>query len=138
VTNPAQTEGALHVARQRIISNKALLHNAARTGLPSFIQARPFSLRMWQPPNFTVAPTPIRPPENVVDAGPVQNTDIQIPADEADSTPQHSLNSVDFHDPVSQKSDSVPEGGEGEPSRKRQKRRQEEQCTQWLGNKVLS
>jgi endoribonuclease Dicer len=61
VTNPAQNEGALHVARQRIISNKSLLQNASRAGLPPFIQAKPFTFKSWQPPNFHVIATPRHP-----------------------------------------------------------------------------
>jgi endoribonuclease Dicer len=59
VTNPAQNEGALHIARQRIISNKTLLHSAVLTGIPSYVQAKPFAIRMWQPPNFSVSTTTV-------------------------------------------------------------------------------
>ncbi|THH17944.1 hypothetical protein EW146_g2946 [Bondarzewia mesenterica] len=58
VTNPSQHEGALHSARLRIISNKALLLNADRAGLPPFIQAKPFVSKLWQPPFFHVVPPP--------------------------------------------------------------------------------
>jgi endoribonuclease Dicer len=58
VTNPAQHEGALHVSRQRIISNKSLLHNANQAGLSQYIQSKPFTLRLWQPTNFSVLPFP--------------------------------------------------------------------------------
>lgn len=61
VTNPAQHEGALHVARQKIISNKSLLQNAGGTGLPAFIQSKPFTFKLWQPPGFHIIPAP-RPP----------------------------------------------------------------------------
>lgn len=54
VANPAQKEGALHVLRQRIISNRSLLRNAISSGLPQYIQARPFTFKSWQPPNFSV------------------------------------------------------------------------------------
>ncbi|KAI0069087.1 ribonuclease III [Artomyces pyxidatus] len=58
VTNPSQHEGALHSARLRIISNKALLLNADSAGLPPFIQSKPFVSKVWQPPNFNVLPPP--------------------------------------------------------------------------------
>ena len=58
MTNPSQHEGALHSARLRIISNKALLLNADRAGLPPFIQTKPFVSKLWQPPNFEVLPPP--------------------------------------------------------------------------------
>jgi endoribonuclease Dicer len=58
VTNPAQHEGALHSARLRIISNKALFFNAESVGLAPYIQAKPLAPRQWNPPNFTVIPPP--------------------------------------------------------------------------------
>jgi endoribonuclease Dicer len=58
VTNPAQHEGALHSARLRIISNKALFVNAESVGLAPYIQAKPIAPRQWTPPNFTVIPPP--------------------------------------------------------------------------------
>jgi endoribonuclease Dicer len=64
VTSPAQHEGALHSARLRIISNKALFLNAESVGLASYIQARPFVARQWSPPNFTVIPPP--PPKSSI------------------------------------------------------------------------
>jgi endoribonuclease Dicer len=58
VTNPSQHEGALHSARLRIISNKALLLNAESIGLAPYIQAKPLVPKQWSPPNFTVVPPP--------------------------------------------------------------------------------
>ena len=58
VTNPAQQEGALHSARLRIISNKALFVNAESVGLAPYIQAKPLAPRQWSPPNYIVIPPP--------------------------------------------------------------------------------
>ncbi|KAI0269161.1 hypothetical protein BC834DRAFT_820033 [Gloeopeniophorella convolvens] len=58
VTNPSQHEGALHSARLRIISNRALLLNAESVGLAPYIQAKPFVPKQWSPHNFSVAPPP--------------------------------------------------------------------------------
>jgi endoribonuclease Dicer len=58
VTNPAQHEGALHSARLRIISNKALFLNAESIGLAPYIQAKQLVPKQWSPPNFTVIPPP--------------------------------------------------------------------------------
>lgn len=58
VTNPSQHEGALHSARLRIISNKALFLNAESIGLAPYIQAKPLVPKQWSPPNFTVIPPP--------------------------------------------------------------------------------
>jgi endoribonuclease Dicer len=60
VTNPAQHEGALHSARLRIISNKALFVNAESVGLAPYIQAKALAPRQWTPPNYTVIPPPPR------------------------------------------------------------------------------
>jgi hypothetical protein len=60
VTNPSQHEGALHSARLRIISNRALLLNGDNARLPPFIQAKAFVAKIWQPPNFYVHPPPPR------------------------------------------------------------------------------
>ncbi|EAU84711.2 hypothetical protein CC1G_00230 [Coprinopsis cinerea okayama7 len=49
VMNPTQNEGSLHVARQRLISNKALLACATQVGLPAYICSKPFLLRGWRP-----------------------------------------------------------------------------------------
>ncbi|KAF8897452.1 hypothetical protein BD779DRAFT_1608060 [Infundibulicybe gibba] len=59
VTHPIKTEGALHMARQKIISNLTLLHASNSIGLPPFIQSKPFTIRAWRPPNF-IAPLPPR------------------------------------------------------------------------------
>ncbi|KAF8974226.1 hypothetical protein BDZ97DRAFT_3979 [Flammula alnicola] len=63
VTNPSLTEGALHVARQKIISNKSLLQHSTRVGLPAYIQSKVFAYKAWQPPNFRVYIPPKTPRE---------------------------------------------------------------------------
>lgn len=64
VTNPTKREGDLHIARQRIISNQSLLKNADRSGLPQFIQSRPFNAKVWVPPNWILSCSPRKPEEN--------------------------------------------------------------------------
>jgi hypothetical protein len=58
VTNPSSTEGQLHVARQRIISNKSLLMHSTRIGLPGYIQSKIFAFKAWHPPGFYVYTPP--------------------------------------------------------------------------------
>lgn len=58
VISPAQHEGALHAARLRIISNRALLLNGDAAGLPPFIQSKPFVSKLWTPPNYVLEPPP--------------------------------------------------------------------------------
>ena len=54
VTFPSTPEGALHILRQKIISNRSLLRNANRCGLPQYIQSKTFTLKSWSPPGFHV------------------------------------------------------------------------------------
>ncbi|KAJ7638731.1 hypothetical protein FB45DRAFT_976818 [Roridomyces roridus] len=55
VNEPANKEGALHFARQNIISNRALFRNFQSAGLPPYVQSRPFGFKFWLPPNFRVS-----------------------------------------------------------------------------------
>ncbi|PPQ92348.1 LOW QUALITY PROTEIN: hypothetical protein CVT25_008698 [Psilocybe cyanescens] len=52
VANPSLNEGSLHVARQKIISNKSLLLHSTRVGLPEYIQSKVFPYKTWHPPHF--------------------------------------------------------------------------------------
>jgi len=54
VTNPTHHEGILHIARQKIISNKALLVNADKSGLPQYIQSKPFMPKLWIPRSYSI------------------------------------------------------------------------------------
>ena len=72
VTNPSQHEGALHSARLRIISNRALFLNAENAGLAPYIQAKPLVPKQWCPPNFTVIPPP---PPKVQENAPAPRVD---------------------------------------------------------------
>ena len=79
VTNPTQHEGALHIARQRIISNRSLLKNADRSGLPQYIQSKPFTSKSWIPHNFRVfhPPKPIS-PNDVSNEHPISIADADV------------------------------------------------------------
>jgi len=152
VTNPAQKEGTLHIHRQRIISNRSLLENASRSGLPQYIQAKPFSFRLWQPPNFDVF-------SNVHDSfehrAQVENEestgDAAIPPADV---PESERKPQSFHNPESSPDETNkvepalsgmspgPEKNEvtterAKPKRKSKKKKQlEDQDSQWLGDKV--
>src|SRR5258706_5497195 len=54
VTNPTMHEGMLHIARQKIISNKSLLVNSDKSGLPQYVQSKPFIAKMWLPLGYKV------------------------------------------------------------------------------------
>jgi len=155
VMNPAQHEGALHIARQRIISNRSLLQNATRVGLPQFIQAKPFTVKPWQPPNFAVLPN----------NGIVQSSSVcSIEGDENNAEDEHvESDAKDTADPGAAEPSAQPtvqadtltetvsvtpaaDGAAGsQPSaasrskrRAKKKRQQDEQNNQWLGDKVPS
>jgi endoribonuclease Dicer len=144
VTHPAQHEGALHVSRQKIISNKSLLQNACRAGLPPYIQAKPFTLRLWQPPNFSILPNsgPNIAKEENKEKGDII-CDVDDDAQPADAqTPAQNLE----HEAPSTSSEIVPMQSESgvptennRPKKKsKKKKQQDEQYTQMLGDKVRS
>ncbi|KAJ7937137.1 ribonuclease III [Mycena leptocephala] len=62
VNEPSNKEGALHIARQQIVSNSTLFRSCDTAGLPSYVQSKPFSSKSWQPPNFRTSE------ENVAEA----------------------------------------------------------------------
>ncbi|KAJ7068184.1 hypothetical protein C8F01DRAFT_1050127 [Mycena amicta] len=55
VNEPSNREGALHVARQHIVSNDCLFRSVDAAGLPPYIQSKPFSIKSWQPPHFRLS-----------------------------------------------------------------------------------
>ncbi|KAJ7507711.1 hypothetical protein B0H11DRAFT_1968259 [Mycena galericulata] len=52
VNEPSNKEGALHTARQHIVSNSTLFQSCHSAGLPPYVQSRPFGAKTWLPPNF--------------------------------------------------------------------------------------
>ncbi|KAF5369839.1 hypothetical protein D9758_001134 [Tetrapyrgos nigripes] len=56
VMNPNDDESVLHLARQDIISNKALLDAVITIQLPSFVQSKPLSIRNYVPSIFWKKP----------------------------------------------------------------------------------
>ena len=121
VTAPTSQAGELHTARQSLISNRALQEDAARIGLPSYIQHKRFVAKMWQPP-FVTPSSPVPAPK-LDDDGDVQMA------------------------PPSTSKDIVGGGGSsgGEPShlkdkgkRSKKQRQQDEQNTLWMGDKIVA
>lgn len=82
VANPSLSEGALHIARQRFISNKSLLLHSTRVGLPEYIQSKVFAYKAWQPPNFYLHIPPKVP--KVPDTNNVEGDKISTKEDEDD------------------------------------------------------
>ncbi|KAH6914993.1 hypothetical protein BKA70DRAFT_1257649 [Coprinopsis sp. MPI-PUGE-AT-0042] len=63
VANPSQNEGSLHIARQTLISNRALLACAISVDLPSYIRSRLFNMKFWKPwPAATYVPAKAKVP----------------------------------------------------------------------------
>jgi endoribonuclease Dicer len=120
VFNPALSEGALHKARQHIISNKVLTQCGLSIGLPSYIQGKTFSCKLWQPPNFTVqdvSPPHLERSNNLASSsgnGGIENdTNTQAPVNDTNaSTTQLTSHSKTKH------------------------KAPDDNITQWLGDKV--
>jgi endoribonuclease Dicer len=117
----------LHVARQKIISNKSLLQNACSVGLPPYIQAKPFTLRLWQPPNFAVLPNP---GPTTVKKENSEEGEIMCDVDPDGKPPVAQIVAQDLEPgAVSMETDK--------PTKKsKKKKKQDEQHTQTLGDKV--
>ncbi|KIJ56735.1 hypothetical protein M422DRAFT_57385 [Sphaerobolus stellatus SS14] len=160
VTNPTLHEGALHIARQRIISNRSLLKNADRSGLPQYIQSKPFTSKAWQPPNFRVfrPPRPVVPDQvtengepDTAEKGPEGISQLQD-ADDTQDTPAPTMNktaAVSKPDDMTtltvgeetEKPSRPPNGTEGAPANKpgrRANKRHEDPNVQWLGDKGVA
>ncbi|KAI6047271.1 hypothetical protein EDC04DRAFT_2622522 [Pisolithus marmoratus] len=120
VMNPSHL-GALHAARQRIISNKALMESAVRSGLPQYIQGKPFSYKLWHPPNFTVDPFP-----GANAAG------YETIGDENATSARASTNNLAAHTNVET------QAGIFSRVQSRKKKSHDESIPQWLGDKVSS
>ncbi|KAL5527188.1 hypothetical protein ACEPAG_5979 [Sanghuangporus baumii] len=149
VTFPTLHEGALHLSRQRIISNRSLLKNANRCGLPQYIQSKPFTPKSWAPQNFIL----YRPPkarqedesmdilEQELEEGelpPEKNSDAarKETIDMKSSFSNNSVLVVSEEDGFGKSADDQPETGA--QSKKAGKKKQESLTTQWLGDKAVA
>ncbi|KIJ20171.1 hypothetical protein PAXINDRAFT_126718 [Paxillus involutus ATCC 200175] len=127
VTNPAQHEGALHAARQHIISNKVLMQSADRIGLPQYIQSKPFSHKLWNPPNFTVVSLP--PSNNVEPTG---------SGDEADGVAEISHANTPGSHNEPELLVNVLNSESADPRVRRKRSSRDDNATQWLGDKTIA
>ncbi|KIJ70179.1 hypothetical protein HYDPIDRAFT_78543 [Hydnomerulius pinastri MD-312] len=124
VTNPAQHEGALHTARQHIISNRTLMQSADRSGLPQYIQSKPFSYKLWNPPNFVTSPLA---PSNYLEPGIGGNEGSAA----SDSPQPHESTSLTEHEVPSK----VLNAADGQATKKKPR---DDNVTQWLGDKTIA
>ncbi|KAH7887826.1 hypothetical protein F5I97DRAFT_1952052 [Phlebopus sp. FC_14] len=123
VTYPALHEGPLHAARQRIISNKVLMQSADRTGLPQYIQGKPFSYKSWSPPNFTIDPSSA-----------ASTTEFRDGGDETLTPYEYHESSSHLDLPI-----SVPQPTElPTDSQRKKKGSRDDNVTQWLGDKTIA
>ncbi|TDL29625.1 ribonuclease III [Rickenella mellea] len=145
VTNPSEHEGALHVSRQRIISNRSLLRNADRSGLPQFIQSKPFTTKLWAPPNFEVYRLPrvvVRNDEIPKEEGEIvelnAHNDTAAPfggVTHPDSkTELHGDAQLPLQPPVLNDGTSL----QDKPSKASKKRSGGDDTVQWLGDKAVA
>ena len=113
---PLADVGKLHLARQSIIGNRVLQEGAARAGVPSYIQAKRFVAKLWQPPLASSATSPEAQTSAVA-----EDVDGDVEMGEEDAT-------------VGERTD----GGETRDKGKRSKkqRQKDELNTLWLGDKV--
>lgn len=127
VTCPSHGEGSMHITRQQLISNKTLFQCATRVSLPAYIQAKPFAIRQWHPPNFEFdqlnqqsnKPSQ-RPGYDVKDLQSIGSMNKPTTT----TAPERSLSQVE-----------APTEAVAAPKPRRRKQRQSED-TQWLGDKV--
>lgn len=143
VAEPTQNEGSLHIARQKLISNKSLLENSNLIGLPVYIQAKPFPVKSWQPPNFRLTP---RTSKMIVDKSDEEAVTPMIfgSSDAVEAAVTRTSTACNPH--VSgldlEVVDKTSDVNERDPpfygkTNKKKKARQDEQSSQWLGDKVI-
>lgn len=118
VLNPALSEGALHKARQHLISNKMLKQCGLTIGLPSYIQGKTFSYKLWQPPNFTV--------QGVQHSG--RSNDVALSGGDMEINTSESEKQTLVDDPVIQLAPLS--------QSTRRSNTHDDSITQWLGDKV--
>ena len=116
---PNAREGAMHAARQRLISNKALRVGAIEANVPPFIQSKHFVPKIWQPCPYDT------------DDGANQQDETAEKAEPGTSTPASGANTSSSTASSTQKQErqTRPTGG-------KRKRQRDEHAIQWLGDKV--
>ncbi|KAL5508450.1 DCL1_2 [Sanghuangporus vaninii] len=137
VTFPTLHEGALHLSRQRIISNRSLLKNANRCGLPQYIQSKPFTPKSWVPQNFILYRPPKARQEDEPTEIPEQELEEgELPVDVKSGIGNNPILVVSEEYGLGKPTDDQPETGT--QSKKTGKKKQESFTTQWLGDKAVA
>ncbi|KAF4602175.1 hypothetical protein EYR40_005379 [Pleurotus pulmonarius] len=132
VSNPTANEGALHFIRQRLISNKSLLQNATRAGLPGYILSKPFVTKFWKPINYQLGQSTSSPDNNSA-----EGSSSQGPSTGGQPLPEihpGDLSTLQVsHAPIETK-----DGAKSQKKRGKKKRQQIGQDTQVLGDKAVA
>lgn len=159
VVNATQNEGSLHVSRQQILSNRALLQASTRVNTPPYIRSSFFNVRTWMPPNYVSLIPPPKDKKIGVseqDAGEKDPSEVVPAVHEEDAA----MDVLSTEDPVAQstsrKIDTEPTASEphaeketsnladGKPKKKKKPKKKgtkpstDEGILQTLGDKVFS
>lgn len=117
---PIAREGALHAARQLIISNKALRVGAIEAGLPPYVQSKPVVPKVWKPQIYQTTGG-----DDADSSGSNKVKEDNI--DGSGESTEQNLRGSQTENKVNQ---SVRRSGG------KRKRQQDEHAIQWLGDKV--
>ncbi|KZW03985.1 hypothetical protein EXIGLDRAFT_827922 [Exidia glandulosa HHB12029] len=109
VLNPDAAESVLHLARQDVISNRALLQAARRVGLPPFILMKPLSVKSWLPPHYDYEPEKSK-----------------------------ALSEEDAKDPTKVAAAAAAEERRAKSDAWARTKRQQDQSEQWIGDKTIA
>jgi endoribonuclease Dicer len=146
----------MHVARQRIISNRSLLQRAREADVPQYIQSKPFIPKLWIPYNYKFTkrirePVASHPPDGNLNLGDFQ---LEEPASGSQKRgPDDALEEGELFVSEPQEQDEAQEGPPepipqevaeeagsrpivSRPSPPKPRKRGEDTRVQWLGDKV--
>ncbi|TFK28818.1 hypothetical protein FA15DRAFT_664885 [Coprinopsis marcescibilis] len=144
IMNPTQNEGSLHVARQKLISNKSLHAYSTDIGLPAYVRSKPFNMKAWRPwptTSFNAKNMPTQDKGSDVDEL-AENT-----AAGKSAASEESGAALDVGEPTPQRDESTPkaEGDEGEAGKQTKGRKRgrgkpkgDDKNTQILGDKAVA
>ena len=142
MANPAEKEGFLHVHRQHIISNKSLFQSANSIGLSQYIQVRPFTFKLWRPPNFTVLPhPPVTHDSQLTEmsmehSAPKRTDDAGGERSSNTASPTVKKEPVDVLPSLGNNGELVIDVSDAKGKINKKKKRSDDESTQWLGDKV--
>jgi len=145
----------MHVARQRIISNRSLLQRAREADVPQYIQSKPFIPKLWIPYNFKFAKrvresVPPDPSDRDLNLGDSHMEELRVGSqkhemddalEEGEFIPSEAQGQGEPHE---EQSEPAPQDAPeveahqivSETAPQRPRKRSEDTRVQWLGDKV--